>query len=47
VKGAPVPIQVPGQPINVTPSSGKSVQIPVPVPTNQQNVPAPPAPAKK
>jgi len=43
VKGAPVP--VPGQPRNATPPSGKSIQ--VPVPTNQPNVPAPPAPAKK
>jgi preprotein translocase subunit SecG len=53
VKGAPapvpvrVPVQVPGQPMNVTPSGGKPVPIPVPAPTNQQNVPAPPAPAKK
>jgi preprotein translocase subunit SecG len=55
VKGAPVqvpvPVQVPGQapgqPMNVTPSGGKSIPVPVPMPTNQQNVPAPPAPAKK
>ena len=53
VKGAPVqvPGQAPGQPINVTPSGGKSVPLPLPVPapTNQQSVPvpAPPAPAKK
>ena len=52
-KGAPVqvpvPGQVPGQPMNVTPSGGKSTPIPVPAPTNQQNAPAPaqPAPAKK
>ena len=48
-KGAPVPVQVPGQPMNVTPSGGKSTPIPVPAPTNQQNAPAPaqPAPAKK
>ena len=45
VKGAPVPVQVPGPPMNVTPSGGKS--IPMPLPANQQNVPAPPAPAKK
>ena len=49
-KGAPVrvPVQVPGQPINVTPSGGKTVAIPLP-PANQQNAPAPaqPAPAKK
>jgi hypothetical protein len=31
--------------MNVTPSGGKS--IPIPMPANQQNVPAPPAPAKK
>ena len=48
-KGTPVPVQVPGQPMNVTPSGGKSIPIPVPAPTNQQNAPAPaqPAPAKK
>jgi len=50
-KGAPVqvPVQVPGQPMNVTPTGGKSIPIPVPAPTNQQNAPAPaqPAPAKK
>jgi preprotein translocase subunit SecG len=50
VKGAPAPVkgapvQVPGPPMNVTPSGGKS--IPIPMPANQQNVPAPPAPAKK
>ena len=50
VKGAPAPVkgapvQVPGPPMNVTPSGGKS--IPMPVPANQQNVPVPPAPAKK
>jgi preprotein translocase subunit SecG len=45
VKGAPVPVQVPGQPMNVTPSGGKST--PIPLPANQQNVPAPPAPVKK
>jgi preprotein translocase subunit SecG len=50
VKGAPAPVkgapvQVPGPPMNVTPSGGKS--IPVPMPANQQNVPVPPAPAKK
>jgi hypothetical protein len=47
VKGAPVPVQVPGQPMNVTPSGGKP--IPMPLPANQQNAPAPapPAPAKK
>ena len=49
VKGAPVqaPVQVPGQPMNVTPTGGKSIPVPLPEPTNQQNVPAPPAPAKK
>jgi preprotein translocase subunit SecG len=52
-KGAPVPVhvpvQAPGQPMNVTPSGGKSIPLPVPAPTNQQNAPAPaqPAPAKK
>ena len=50
VKGAPAPVQVPapGQPINVTPSGGKTMQIPLP-PANQQNAPAPAqsAPAKK
>jgi preprotein translocase subunit SecG len=52
VKGAPVPaksapVQIPGQPMSVTPGGGKSAPITLPVPTNQQNVPAPPAPAKK
>ena len=54
VKGAPAPAKgapapVPGPPMNVTPSGGKSIPIPLPPPTNQQNVPAPaqPAPAKK
>jgi preprotein translocase subunit SecG len=47
VKGAPVPIQVPGQPMNVTPSGGKTTPLPLPAPTNQQNLPAPPAPGKK
>ncbi len=52
VKGAPapvqVPVQVPGQPMNVTPSGGKTMPIPLP-PANRQNAPAPaqPAPAKK
>jgi preprotein translocase subunit SecG len=48
VKGAPAPVQVPGRPINVTPSGGKTMQIPLP-PANRQNAPAPaqPAPAKK
>ena len=46
-KGAPVPIQVPGQPTNATPSGGKSTPLPLPAPTNQQNPPAQPAPAKK
>ena len=50
-KGAPAsgkgaPIQVPGPPMNVTPSGGKSIPVPMP-PTNQQSVPAPPAPAEK
>ena len=49
VKGAPVPvpIQVPGQPTNAAPPGGKSIPIPVPAPPNQQNVPAPPEPARK
>jgi preprotein translocase subunit SecG len=52
VKGAPPPIQVPGQagqPINVTPTGGKTLPLPMPVPNNQQKAPAPaqPAPAKK
>ena len=49
VKGAPAPVQVPRQPMNVTPTGGKSIPIPLPAPTNSQNVPAPapPAPAKK
>ena len=47
VKGAPAPAQVPGRPINVTPSGGKTMPLPLPAPTNQQNVPASPAPAKK
>ncbi len=48
VKGAPAPAPVPGRPINVTPSGGKTMQIPLP-PANRQNAPAPaqPAPAKK
>ncbi|MGA9626954.1 MAG: preprotein translocase subunit SecG [Bryobacteraceae bacterium] len=50
VKGAPAPVQIPapGRPINVTPSGGKTMQIPLP-PANRQNAPAPaqPAPAKK
>jgi preprotein translocase subunit SecG len=43
-----IPIQVPGQPTNVTPSGGKSMPLPS-APANQQNVPASalPAPAKK
>jgi len=45
VKGAPA--QVPGPPMNVTPSGGKTLPLPMPAPTNQQNVPAPAAPAKK
>ena len=45
VKGAPAP--VPGQPINVTPSGGKTIPVQMPAPTNQQNVPAPAPPAKK
>jgi preprotein translocase subunit SecG len=49
VKSAPVPIRVPGQPINVTPSGGKTIPIPLPPPANQRNAqaPAPPAPAQK
>jgi preprotein translocase subunit SecG len=57
VKSAPVqvqvpgqvPVQVPGQPVNATPSGGKSIPLPLPAPANQQNAPAPaqPAPAKK
>jgi preprotein translocase subunit SecG len=50
VKGAPAPAPVPapGRPINVTPSRGRTMQIPLP-PANRQNAPAPaqPAPAKK
>jgi preprotein translocase subunit SecG len=50
VKGAPapVPVQVPGKPINVDMGGGKTATIPLP-PANQQNAPAPaqPAPAKK
>ena len=54
VKGAPAPapapvqVPAPGRPINVTPSGGKTMQIPLP-PANRQNAPAPaqPAPAKK
>jgi preprotein translocase subunit SecG len=54
VKGAPapapvhVPLQVPGQPSNATPSGGTTMQIPL-LPANRQNAPAPaqPAPAKK
>jgi preprotein translocase subunit SecG len=47
-KSAPIPVQVPpGQPMNVTPTGGKSIPVPLPAPTNQQNPPAPPAPAKK
>jgi preprotein translocase subunit SecG len=50
VKSAPVqvPVQVPGQPINVDQGGGKTVTIPLP-PANRQNAPAPaqPAPAKK
>jgi preprotein translocase subunit SecG len=47
-KSAPLPVPVPGQPMNVTPTGGKSIPLPLP-PTNQQSVPAPapPAPAKK
>jgi preprotein translocase subunit SecG len=45
VKGAPA--KVPGPPMNVTPSGGKTLPLPMPAPTNQQNVPAPAAPAKK
>jgi preprotein translocase subunit SecG len=49
VKGAPAPVQIPGQPMNVTPSGGKSIPVPLPAPTNQQNAPAPAPrePAKK
>jgi len=57
VKGAPapakgtpiqVPVQAPSQPMNVTPSGGKAIPVPLP-PVNQQSAPAPaqPAPAKK
>jgi preprotein translocase subunit SecG len=38
-KGAPVQVQVPGQPTNAAPSGGNSVTVPLP--------PAQPAPAKK
>jgi preprotein translocase subunit SecG len=50
VKGAPVPVQVPGQPGNVAPPGAKTVPFNIPPPpANQQNAPAPaqPAPAKK
>ena len=52
VKGAPAPgrgapVQVPGQPMSVTPAGGKPVTIPLPAPTNQPPAPAQPAPAKK
>ena len=48
-KSAPAPVRVPGQPMNVTPSGGKSIPLPLPPPANQQSAPAPapPAPAKK
>ena len=54
-KGAPVPGKgvpvVPGKPMNVTPEGGKTMPLPMPAPVqapaNQQNPPAPPAPAKK